>query len=145
MFNHRRNEAGLTKAYKSPKGIFVENGDTMYVAGTRSLSDAWDDLKIPLRRTHQTQRFRDADEVFGRGGIRKIVGHSLGGAVALEFLRKNPDVETETYGAPVFSNQKSGQRFCRDRDPVCVFDKGAKKSSISSSSVLRNHTYRGYS
>ena len=116
----------------------------MYVVGTRSVRDAWDDLKIPLRRTDKTERFRDADCVFGKGGIDKVVGHSLGGAVALELQNKNTDLETETYGAPVFSNQRSGQRHCRWRDPVCAFDLGAKKSWISSPSVLRNHSYKGY-
>ena len=144
MFNHRRNEAGLAEAYRSPKGIHVDGG-TMYVAGTRSLADAWDDLKIPLRRTDQTRRFKDADQVLGEGGISKVVGHSLGGAVALELQGKNPGLESETYGAPVFSTQRSGQRHCRTRDPVCAFDLGAKKSSISSPSLLANHTYRGYS
>ena len=150
MFNHRCNEVGLAEAYKSPKGIHVD-GTTMYVAGTRSVRDAWDDLKIPFRRTDKTERFPDADEVFRKGGIRKVAGHSLGGAVALEMQTKHPDLETETYGAPVFSNQKSGrpeaseaQRHCRWRDPVWAFDRGAKKTSIASPSVLRNHIYKGY-
>ena len=117
----------------------------MYVAGTRSARDVWDDLKIPFRQTDKTERFQDAERAFKEHSINKVVGHSLGGAVTLELLRKSPGLETETYGAPVFSAQTSGQRHCRWRYPVCALDLGAKRSWISSPSVLANHTYRGYS
>ena len=133
----------MAEAYKSPKGIHVD-GSTMYLAGTHSARGVWDDLKISLRRTDRTERFRDAEQVLEKyGGIRKVVGHSLGGAVTLEMQKRNPGLETETYGAPVFSAQKSGPRHCRWREPVCAFDVGAKKSWISSPSVLKNHTYKG--
>ena len=141
--DHRANELGLDQAYASPKGIHVDGG-TMSVAGTRSVRDAWDDLKIPFRQIDQTERFRDAERVFQEhGGVNKVVGHSLGGAVTLEMQKRNPGLETETNGAPVFSAQMSGQRHCRWRDPVCALDLGAKRSWISSPSILKNHTYRG--
>ena len=40
---------GLQKAYGEDTGVYAE-GSTMYVAGTTSLQDVFDDLKIPLGR-----------------------------------------------------------------------------------------------
>ena len=42
---------GLDKAYALDSGV-LPVGDTLYVAGTKSLRDAWDDLKIPLAWSH---------------------------------------------------------------------------------------------
>jgi hypothetical protein len=33
----------------------------MYVAGTSSVQDAWDTLKIPFGKTAESQRYKDAD------------------------------------------------------------------------------------
>ena len=48
---------GLRRAYASDAGAYV-HGDTMYVAGTRSLQDGWDDLKLPLGLTRYTDRYK---------------------------------------------------------------------------------------
>ena len=42
---HKRNETGLTNAYKANNNIYIK-GDTMFLAGTSNLQDVWDDLKI---------------------------------------------------------------------------------------------------
>ena len=52
-----------------------------------------------------------------------VVGHSLGGAVALK-------MQTRTYGAPVFDplGMHPGDRYRSYGDPVSIFDRGAKSS-----------------
>ena len=62
--------------------------------------------------------------------IDRVVGHSLGGSVALE-LAKNYDVETRTYMAPVvdtglFNNGIQPERYRNTNDPISMFDRGAK-------------------
>ena len=55
---------GLQEAYALDSGIFPA-GDTLYVAGTKSLRDVWDDLKIPFGATRHTQRYEDASRTQG--------------------------------------------------------------------------------
>ncbi len=75
---------GLSRAYKLHEGVCTQ-GDAMYIAGTKSFHDAWDDLKIPFGQTASTERFRNASLVLdAMPQVRRIVGHSLGGAVALQ-------------------------------------------------------------
>jgi hypothetical protein len=82
---HKQNEIGLEKAYNSPNYLYKDN-DTLYVAGTQTRRDVWDDLKIPFGLTRYSQRYQDADKIVQQDpSINNVVGHSLGGSVALEF------------------------------------------------------------
>jgi len=113
---------GLDLAYKQPDSVFVQ-GDTMYIAGTQSVRDAVDDLFIPFNMTQHTNRFAAAESRLGRD-IRRVVGHSLGGSVALELAKKH-NLESETYGAPVFFGSESRKRHRHNWDPISAFDTGA--------------------
>ena len=42
---------GLKLAYENPDGIY-QNGSILYIAGTKSGRDVYDDLKLPLYKTH---------------------------------------------------------------------------------------------
>ncbi len=48
---------GLHKAYAATDKLFAE-GDTLYIAGTSSLRDVWDDLKIPFHLTSKSDRYQ---------------------------------------------------------------------------------------
>ena len=95
------NRQGLAQAYALDSGTYVA-GDSLFLAGTKSARDVWDDLKIPFGMTNRSQRYEDANRVLkANPQIRRIVGHSLGGAVALELQKEHPEMKTVTYGAPV--------------------------------------------
>ena len=51
---------GLKRAYEDPAGIY-RDGETLYIAGTKSFQDAVDDLKLPLYQTRNTKRYKDVD------------------------------------------------------------------------------------
>ena len=119
---------GLDKAYSLDSGVLAD-GDTLYVAGTKSLRDVWDDLKIPLGATSWSERYQNADRTLDASPqIRRVVGRSLGGAVTLELQSEHPErnLKTTTYGAPVFSLTGSGERFRHWLDPVAILDWGAE-------------------
>ena len=62
--------------------------------------------------------------------IDRVVGHSLGGSVALELGDKHK-IETRTYMAPVvdtglFNLGIQPERYRNENDPISMFDRGAK-------------------
>ena len=77
---------GLRLAYENPDGIY-QNGSILYIAGTKSGRDVYDDLKLPLYQTQQTKRYKDVDKFIKDGtievdgkkltGITDIISHSF--------------------------------------------------------------------
>jgi len=84
---------GLQRAYQ--QGDSYTRGDTMYVAGSHTARDWYDNFtKIPfwgdLRGSH---RYKQADKMLNANPqVRNLAGHSLGGAVVHE-LQKTPWTE----------------------------------------------------
>ena len=92
-FNHKINEIGLKKAYNTHKGIHIDN-DTMFIAGTRNFRDVYDDVtKIPVwGDLKNSKRYRDVEEeIKANPNVKKLIGHSLGSSVALEFEKKKEE------------------------------------------------------
>ena len=93
---------GLEKAYHREDEAWV-HGDTLFVAGTHSWGDVWDDFKIPFHQTFRAQRYIDADRALKNNPqVKNLVGHSLGCAVVFELQDEHPErtFKTDTYGAP---------------------------------------------
>jgi hypothetical protein len=121
---------GLQRAYQ--QGDSYRRGDTLYVAGSHTATDWYDDFtKIPfwgdLRKSH---RYQQADKMLdANSGVKNVVGHSLGGAVVHELQRNHPGLRSVTYGAPSLSLSGGGERYRNNWDPVSMFDRGAKRSA----------------
>jgi hypothetical protein len=83
---HKQNEIGIDKAYDSPNtGYLYNNGDTLYIGGTYSGRDVYDDAKVPFGLTRYSKIYIDADKLLKEHPeIKNLSGHSLGGSVALE-------------------------------------------------------------
>jgi len=144
---HKQNELGLEKAYNSPNYLYKDN-DTLYVAGTQTRRDVWDDLKIPFGLTRYSQRYEDADKIIKQDpSIKSLVGHSLGGSVALEFQKNYPDRDFQaiTYNAPVNSVTPSKDRFRGIVDPVSYQDYGAQIVLKMPSTSRDIHSYKDFS
>ena len=121
-------KAGLDEAHQTTEGTYAK-GDTLYIAGTKSFGDVLDDIAIPLGMTNTTARHRDAALVLNANPrIRRVVGHSLGGAVVMQLQKDNPKLQAVTYGAPVFSMSGSVDRYRELGDPVAALDFGATSS-----------------
>ena len=143
---HQQNEIGLDNAYKSNNKISIQD-DTMYLAGTSNLQDVWDDLKIPLGLTKFSQRYQDADNLLKTNPqIKRLVGHSAGGASAIELQKRHPShtFDITTYGAPLV--QMGGQKYKRFRksgDLISGLDDGAitYKGSVNPKEA---HSYLNY-
>jgi len=153
-------EEGLSKAYEQPNKIYINNHKTN-IAGTSTLQDVWYDLKTTFHLTKHSKRYEDADKLFkDNPQIDDIVGHSLGGAVALELNKNYPDkYDTTTYGSPTFDfGNEKGKRFRHTLDPISIFDRNANNVPLDIEDLLnpysepiidifnpfKNHSYQGY-
>ena len=87
----------MAAAHATDTGV-VRRGNVLCIAGTKSFGDVVDDLRTPLNEVADTQRYRDAVPLMH--GVDVVVGHSLGGSVALS-LAKAYGVKSVRYGAPV--------------------------------------------
>jgi hypothetical protein len=113
----------------------------VFVAGTRTLADWGRNTLIPLGLTSQLPRYSSlSDAVKGKYKMsRRLVGHSMGGSVALQFAEDHPyRFWTETYGAPVVSLSSSKSRHRDLFDPISVFDLGADSRHLAFP-----HSYKG--
>jgi len=108
----------------------------MYIAGTRSAVDWAADTLIPLGMTRHTPRGKTAELFYSLYRPTRVVGHSLGGAVALD-IAEDHAIASTTYGAPVAS-LSSGDRHRDYFDPVSMFDFGATNR------LSYPHSYAGY-
>ena len=126
---------GLKRAYKH--GDYHIHGNTMYIAGSHTLRDWYDDFtKIPvfgdLRNSERYQKAHEA--LMNNPQVKTVVGHSLGGSVALE-LEKNYNhiTNSRTYGAPVFDlmgkESNNVSRYRNWGDIFSIADRSAKKST----------------
>ena len=150
-------EAGLTKAYSKARGVYYDPATkTEFVKGSTTATDWYDDFtKFPFGNTANSERYNQAwsayNDLSASGQpVDRIVGHSLGGAVALEMAnnlrKKGKNVETRTYGAPVLDlmprafQKNAPERYRHPLDPVSIADRGAKWGSVKA----YPHSYTGF-
>ena len=75
----------MKQAYVTKDGLY-QHYNKLFIAGTKGFPiDHLDDSKLPFDDTlNKTERGRDADAYYRtRHEIDTVIGHSLGGAVAL--------------------------------------------------------------
>ena len=122
----------------------------MYIAGSHTGRDWVDDaLRIPNWKglfggPTAIYRYQMAQKAIEAGKPQLVVGHSLGGAVALQLQHDDPNLESRTYGAPVFDplGQSKGERCRSYWDPVSVFDRGATATlDAPAANVSAFHSY----
>ena len=106
-------EEGLKRAYEAKDGLY-QHYNKLFIAGAKDFpQDHIDDLKLPFDDTlNKTKRGRDADAYYrSHHEVDTVIGHSLGGAVALSLEKayKKQDgnpygiVQSKTFGAPAVS------------------------------------------
>ena len=148
---------GLRLAYENPEGIY-QNGSILYIAGTKSGRDVYDDLKLPLYQTQQTKRYKDVDKFIKDGtievdgkkltGITDIISHSLGSAVSQQINNDYGNIfRSRSYGSPFVSGQRpedtgTNLRIRKAGDVVSIFDKGSITLNKGTLDPLQNHSYQ---
>ena len=156
---------GLERAYA--QGDAYMHGTTTYIAGSHTARDWWDDVtKIPFwGDSHKIYRMQMAQQALAANPqTTRVVGHSLGGAVALQAQKDNPKLASRTYEAPVWdpfaqddtdrgygifdkAQGKPGgaERYRSFGGPVSFFD-GSAKSSLPGKEALSfsgPHAFQG--
>ena len=147
---------GLKLAYENPEGIY-QNGSILYIAGTKSGRDVYDDLKLPFYQTRNTKRYKDVDKFIKDGtievdgkkltGITDVISHSLGSAVGQQINHDYGNIfRSRSYGSPFVSSQrpedtKTNLRIRGSNDVVSMFDGGSITIPKGSLNPLYNHSY----
>ena len=83
-------EEGLKRAYETRDGLY-QHYNKLFIAGTKDFpQDHIDDLNLPFDDTlNKTHRGRTADAYYrSHHEIDTVIGHSLGGAVALSLEKQ---------------------------------------------------------
>ena len=142
-------EEGLAAAYNNPLGTAYDPATkTEYVKGSSTARDWFDDLTlIPFGNTSAAQRYKQADKKYNElqasgQPVKRIVGHSLGGSVALEMQKTHHIPSSRTFGAPVldFNSHQNPERYRHPLDPFSILDRGATWGKPT----LNPHSYSGY-
>lgn len=126
----------IDKAYNDPNSVYYEpKTDTMYIAGTHSVSDAMTDLTIPVGLLNKTDRYQQAKQLYELYGKPKnVVSHSLGSSIALELNKEyNNNINVITYGAPILDINpfQKPKRYRHYGDVISAFDFGSSSSFSS--------------
>ena len=142
---------GLDRAYQH--GDYYIHGDTMYIAGSHTAKDWYDDVtKIPVwGDLRDSTRYKAArDGLMENPQVKRVIGHSLGSSVALELQKNYKHItSSRTYAAPVWDPLgKDGygnvDRYRHWTDPVSMFDRSATRSIMwnpfSSKSLTHDYT-----
>jgi hypothetical protein len=129
----------LERAYA--QGDACAYGDTLFIAGSHTPKDWYDDVtKVPFwGDLRDSTRYQAAEKALNANpNIKHVVGHSLGGSVALELQKNHSGLTSTTYGAPVwdpFGRDSLDQgfhgkvdRYRNMGDPVSIFDGSANNS-----------------
>ena len=150
-------DEGLKNAYDAKDGLY-QHYNKLFIAGTRDFpTDHIDDLKLPLNDTlNNTTRGKTADMYYrSHHEIDTVIGHSLGGAVALSLekqYKKEGDnsygiIQSKTFGAPVSTifSGNSPNRIRYFGDPISALDYGSTTVMPSFKHRLWNsaHSYKG--
>ena len=139
-----KDECGIQEAYNAPDGVAL-HGHVLNISGTRSIGDALDDVYIPFKAVHKTQRYQQALAALkkGKGRVTEVVGHSLGGAVAARLTEERPELVARLYGAPLYGDTTNSRvtSYRHFRDPMSFLNKGAV---VTNARGWNPHTYKGY-
>ena len=133
---------GLQRAYA--QGDYYIRGNTLWIAGSHTAQDWYDDVtKVPAwGDLRDSARYKAVEKVLREHPeVTNVVGHSLGGAVALELQKGNQSLKSRTYGSPTWDpfgsdKQALGGPFSKDNveryrnysDPFSLFDGSAQPS-----------------
>ena len=149
--------AGLKNAYDSPSGLY-KTGKTLFISGTTGKDgsitrDILDDLiHLPSRNAENTEKYKDAKKMLEQSPeITRLVGHSLGSAVANTLNQNFPNrFETTTYATPAVKPKRKGKQNPKHRDyrnpndPVSVLDGYAITSDFNDANPLVAHGFQNF-
>ncbi len=128
---------GLQRAYS--QGDAYPHGNTLYIAGSHTAKDWYDDVtKVPFwGDVRNATRYQQAEKALkANPNITRVVGHSLGGSVALELQKNYPHLQSRTYGAPVWDPLGT------DKEPYDQWQRLGKPSWIPQPEKIER--YRNY-
>ena len=150
----KADEKGLDDAYANPLGTSYDpSTKSLYIKGSSTTTDWIEDATmIPFNRTAGSERYSQAKDAYDNllcdgNKVKRGVGHSLGGSVALE-MQKNlgeqgVKLDSRTFGAPVIDTNifsHHAERYRHPTDPVSIFDRGAKWGDWK----VYPHSYAGF-
>ena len=114
-------------------GDCYTHGDTMYIAGSHTAKDWYDDvtkIRVWGDLSNSTRRQAATAALVENPQVKTAIGYSSGGSVALEVV--NLITSSRTHGVPVWDivgkESNNVDRYRNWLDPVSMFDRSAAKS-----------------
>ena len=137
VYNTITDAEGLEKAYSL--GDYLIHGKTMYIAGSHTEKDWYDDVtKVPdWGDLRQSTRYQAVEKALKENPqVNRVIGHSLGGSVALQLEKDYPNQIkfSRTYGAPVLDawddywKGNNPERYRHYGDPFSILDRSSHMS-----------------
>lgn len=142
------NKILLDKAYKSGKNqIYDKASDTLVVSGTHNIQDILTDIKdVPTNNIVNTDRYKQAKQVYTKYHPSHLLGHSLGGLIVNELVnREHFKGKATIYNAPLVSGISTIKPNVEDHskwgDIISMLDITAKRTK-GSLNPLSAHSYK---
>lgn len=132
----------MKKAYDNINNFhYDKNSDTLFIAGTKNISDIKTDLLIPIHKLKSSARYKQFETLQKLYNAKNIVGHSLGAQIVKEYTDDKPNINAFLYNSPSMDDPRPNQIYYRHYiDPVSWFNSDTAITTFN----INPHSYRGY-
>jgi hypothetical protein len=137
----------LNKAYNNTNGMEIQ-GDTLYLSGTRwsNPQDVDADARDMLNNLESSWKYKTAKSLVLEHDISKVVGFSLGGAIADKLSNLKNITHARIYNSPSITKDSASKKriFYNEGDYIQGFHRNQVDGMKLYKGSQSGHTMRGH-